>query len=78
MVYVPEGPRTFTVDLSQASGSAVRVWWYDPRTGTARQAGDLPTGGARPFTTPGAGEWVLVLDDASQLLPPPGTGVSLQ
>lgn len=71
VAYLPTS-RSFTVDLGQLTGKSARVWWYNPRTGGSTPAGDLPTGGRRRFTPPGEGDWVLVLDDASRNLPPPG------
>ena len=45
-----------------------------PRSGRVTEAGEFPTAGMREFTPPAEGDWVLVLDDASQKLPPPGQG----
>jgi hypothetical protein len=74
-IYLPSG-KPVTVDLDKLAGERVRVWWYDPRTGTAEVAGELDRHGRREFT-PSGGEdgqdWVLVLDDAERNFPPPGT-----
>ena len=74
--YVPTG-RTITLDMSKISGSTVQTWWYNPRTGNATAAGEFANVGLRDFTTPASEgltqDWVLVADDASQDLPPPGT-----
>jgi hypothetical protein len=32
----------------------------------------LATGGKQKFTPPGEGDWVLIVDDASRKLSPPG------
>lgn len=75
MVYVPGSNREITVDLGKISGGQVRAWWFDPRTGKSKSAGNSPSGGSRTFTTPGSGQdWVLVLDDASQNFPAPAIG----
>lgn len=72
IAYLPTA-RTFTVDLTKLSGSRVQAWWYNPRTGKTRPAGQFPTAGNHKFTPPAPGDWVLVIDDASRRLPPPGT-----
>lgn len=72
VAYMPTS-RAITVDMSKISGSQARAWWFDPRTGSANEAGDFSTQGLREFSPPGPGDWVLVLDDASQRLPKPGT-----
>jgi hypothetical protein len=73
--YVPTG-RTITIDMSQLSGTTVQTWWYSPRTGNATAIGQFGNAGLQDFTTPtGEGEsqdWILVADDASLNLPPPG------
>ncbi len=71
IAYMPTR-RTLTADMSKISGSQARAWWFDPRTGQAASAGAFPTSGLREFTPPADGDWVLVLDDASRKLPPPG------
>jgi hypothetical protein len=75
IVYAPVG-RTFSVRLNTITGTKVRAWWFDPRTGKAADAGTFPNTGERDFTPPSKGElldWVLVLDDASKNYPAPGT-----
>ena len=69
--YMPTA-RTITVDLSKLAKGSANAWWFDPRTGKAVPAGTFPTDGPRQFTPPAAGDWVIVLDDSSALLPPPG------
>ena len=74
MVYAPVG-RTFTVRMSKVSGSTVRAWWFNPRTGAATAIGTIDNTGDRAFTPPDPGEmldWVLVLDDASRNYGVPG------
>lgn len=72
IAYLPTS-RTITVDLSKVGGSKAKAWWFDPRTGKATSAGDFPTSGSEELTPPREGDWVLVIDDASEGLPPPGT-----
>ncbi len=77
MVYAPIG-RTFKVRMDKITGPKVKAWWFDPRTGAASAIGRFPNRGEREFISPNPGElvdWVLVLDDASQNFPPPGTAV---
>jgi hypothetical protein len=74
MVYAPVG-RSFRVRMSAITGSRVRAWWFDPRTGTATGLGTFASTGERVFTPPAAGEmldWVLVLDDAAKNYGAPG------
>jgi hypothetical protein len=75
LVYLPQGG---TVELDSAPLPWVRshAWWFDPRTGTAHDAGQVPHQARLKFIAPWAGpcaDWVLVLDDASQDFAPPGT-----
>jgi hypothetical protein len=75
MVYAPVG-RAFRVRMGVLSGDTARGWWYDPRTGQATEIGTFPAEGEREFAPPSPGEtldWILVLDDASQGFPPPGS-----
>jgi len=73
-VYVPMGTPV-TVHLAKLSGKSIRAWWYDPRHGTAQEAGVFPRKGTREFQPPVKGkgnDWVLVLDDTDQGYPAPG------
>jgi Protein of unknown function (DUF4038)/Putative collagen-binding domain of a collagenase len=74
MVYAPIG-RAFTVRLDAIKGQSVRAWWFNPRDGSARDAGTFPASGEREFMPPDPGEmldWVLVLDDAAKNYGAPG------
>jgi hypothetical protein len=71
IAYLPTA-RTITVDLSKLAKGRTTAWWFDPRTGKATAAGTFVTEGAKPFTPPADGDWVLVLDDASKQRPAPG------
>jgi len=74
-VYCPTG-KPVNVALGKFSGSKVKAWWYDPRTGAAQSIGVYGNAGLRTFTppgTPGRGnDWVLVLDDAAKGFGRPG------
>jgi hypothetical protein len=73
-VYSAQG-RPFTVNMGKISGTQVKGWWYNPRTGTSVAIGEFDNSGTREFVCPAEGfgsDWVLVLDDASKKFPPPG------
>ncbi len=72
MAYMPSA-RTIKVDLSKLAKGRTRAWWFNPRDGSAVEAGTFATEGARQFTPPSDGDWVIVLDDASKQLPAPGS-----
>ncbi len=73
MVYLPL-PQTIRVNCAPLTAAALRAWWYNPRTGIAAPIAEFPSSPHLTFTTPVDGpDWVLVLDDASQHFPPPGT-----
>ena len=77
MVYSAAG-HPFTVNLTKLPAPLLQAWWFDPRTGEARSAGEGKNDGPREFRPPSEGEgndWVLVLDDAAKKYPPPGTAV---
>jgi len=74
MIYTPAG-RPFKVRLEVITGSKVKAWWFNPRTGRAQAAGEFDNRGEREFVPPDKGEmldWVLVLDDAAKHFPAPG------
>ena len=71
MAYLPVG-RAITVDMTALSGAQANVWWFDPTSGSTTPGGTVATKGARTFSPPSAGSWVLVVDDASLALPAPG------
>jgi hypothetical protein len=71
IAYLPTA-RTITVDMGKLRGKFARAWWFEPHTGRSSRLGEFPTAGKRRFTPPAAGDWVLVLDDASRNLPVPG------
>ena len=76
MVYAGTG-ESFTVDTTKVAGTAIRAWWYDPRTGEASEPWEVAKD--RPqmvFDPPGepsrTNDWVLVLDDAERGFEAPG------
>ena len=72
LLYLPSC-KPVTVDLRKLSGETLNVHWYDPRTGQARPAGQVPRQGERTFAPPQIWpDWVLVLDDAARGYPLPG------
>lgn len=73
MVYIPFGKK-LTINTSFIPNREVVLWWFDPRTGTAKKAGDFASGKIT-LQTPSLGEgqdWVLVVDDKKLKLPTPG------
>ena len=77
IAYSPYG-RPLTLDLRSLSGAALRVWWFDPRTGQAEDVGRFDKPASRTFDPPGAAargnDWVLVIDDAARNYIRPGSG----
>lgn len=76
MIYSASG-HPFTLDLAKLPAKQLRAWWFDPRTGEAKDAGAIANDGPRAFTPPTQGDghdWVLVVDDAARKFPPPGQG----
>ena len=74
MVYAPVG-RKFKVRMDVIKGAKVRVWWFNPRDGSAQTIGTFANTGEREFKPTDYGEmvdWVLVLDDAGKKYPAPG------
>jgi hypothetical protein len=71
MGYTTDG-RPLTIDLGRLSGDDARLWWFDPRTGSATEIEVLPSKGAVTRVPPLAGDWVLIADDAGRHFPPPG------
>jgi hypothetical protein len=58
--------------MTKIAGKTAVARWFNPRTGKSDLAGNFPTSGKKQFTPPGAGDWVLVLDDAARNLADPG------
>ena len=71
IAYLPSR-RTITVDMSKIVADSVENLVVQPAHGRAVAAGEAPASGLRGLTTPGDGDWVLVLLSAALGLPPPG------
>lgn len=71
IAYMPT-PRTITVDLAKMSGKQVLVTWFNPRTGKTETGGEFLTNAKHELSPPGQGDWILLLDDSSRMLPDPG------
>jgi uncharacterized protein DUF4038/collagenase-like protein with putative collagen-binding domain len=72
LIYLPSC-KPVTIDLDKLSGETLNVTWYDPRTGEARLAGQVPCSGRQVFTPPTVWpDWVLVLDDTAREYPVAG------
>lgn len=77
MVYAGDG-ESFAVNTSGLSGTTLRGWWFDPRTGTAVDAGEVRRAKSVKFSPPkvddaDGNDRVLVVDDAARQFPVPGT-----
>ena len=68
-VYSPYG-KTFAAALGKIQGDKIKAWWFDPRTGEAKEIGIFENKGERRFDPPGepkrGNDWILVLDDAAK------------
>lgn len=76
IAYIPNGnATTLTVDMAKITSAVHQAtcWWYNPSSGAARLVGSYANLGARNFTPPDSIDWVLVIDDATASLPPPGS-----
>jgi hypothetical protein len=71
-IYVQQA-RPVTIQLDKISGTTIKAWWYDPRTGKVQAMESFSKKPTREFIPPASGEdWVLVLDDAAKGFPAPG------
>jgi hypothetical protein len=64
MAYIPT-PRTIVIDTGELAARHVRASWFDPRTGSTTPGRAFAPGKRESFTSPGDGDWVLVLDDGT-------------
>ncbi len=71
MAYPTEGAG-FAVDTTVLTGTELRAWWFDPRTGTATDAGAVTKAPSVEFVPPEGTDHVLVVDDAARGFGPPG------
>ncbi|MEP7322501.1 MAG: glycoside hydrolase family 140 protein [Saprospiraceae bacterium] len=73
MIYLPQS-KPIMVDLSKISGNKKNAWWFDVRSGKAKQIKSVKGYGIQSFAPPKKYmDWVLVLDDASKKFRAPGT-----
>lgn len=77
LAYTPTA-KMLNINTSVIPGKKIKVWWYDPREGTAHPLGEYenkgtfgPSWNQRPWLYKGP-DWVLVIDDASEKYPAPG------
>jgi len=73
-VYLPQGG-SVTLHPHSIRSLTVHAWWYDPRTGNARDLGIISRSDEMSFATPWSGpcsDWVLVIDSPNAGFPPPG------
>jgi hypothetical protein len=74
-IYTPYGD-SFTVNMGKISGSSVKAYWLDVRTGAITYIEALSNSGTQTFYPPGASsagnDYILLLDDASVTFPVPG------
>jgi hypothetical protein len=64
IAYLPEA-QNVAIHMNTLRGDHVRAAWYDPRNGSWRWIGAVPTTGTHTFVPPSKGpgnDWVLVLD----------------
>jgi len=70
-IYLPKGGE-ITVNLGKISGTQVKAWWFNPKTGDAQEIKTYPNEGTQLFNTNGQEDMVLVLDDISKSYDTPG------
>ena len=72
-VYSAQG-KDFTVVMNKLTGSKLKAYWYNPKNGEVKEAGEVENQGQKKFTPPTTGygqDWVLVLDNAAKGYPKP-------
>ncbi|WP_218145385.1 glycoside hydrolase family 140 protein [Parapedobacter koreensis] len=75
MLYFP-GKRTVAVNTRLLSGTTLKVWWYNPRTGQCLATETIPRHEEFIATPPSQQpdeDWVLILDDSDMKFKEPGT-----
>ena len=73
-VYFPTG-WSAEIQPDRIGAGSINAYWYDPRSGEAKQIGTIPGKGVHKFVPPSKGrgnDWILVLDDASKNFKTPG------
>lgn len=71
MIYTPDN-KPLMVDLSKVKGSSKKIWWVNPEDGYVIESRTVKRNGIVTLNPPAAGDWVLVIDDASRRFPAPG------
>lgn len=78
MVYMTVG-RSANISTTCINSKRIKVWWYDPRHGTAIPVDEFdnkgnyePSWNTLPWHNGAGPDWVLVIDDATKNYPPPG------
>ena len=69
--------RSYVLNPQSLSGKSFQFWWFNPRDGGHVNLGVFPRSSLIEVTPPFKGEdldWILVIDDAAQEFPPPGSG----
>ncbi|HEY8928996.1 MAG TPA: glycoside hydrolase family 140 protein [Mucilaginibacter sp.] len=72
-IYTAAG-KPFSVNLSKIKAEKLRAYWFDPRSGKAKEETTIANTGTHKFVPPSGGygnDWVLVLDDAAKNYPIP-------
>jgi hypothetical protein len=75
LIYLPKG-KTISVNTNKLSGTRIKCWWFNPRTGKASLEGMVTKNPKMEFTPPTLGyeeDWVLVIDDGDKNFPVPGS-----
>jgi len=70
-IYLQKGG-SITVDITKISGTKVKAWWFNPRTGDATVIDTYEKNGTKIFSKQDTDDWVLVLDDTSKSYDAPG------
>ena len=69
--------RSYVLNPQSLSGKTFQFWWFNPRDGGHVNLRLFPRSSLIEVTPPFKGEdldWILVIDDAAQGFPPPGSG----
>ena len=72
-VYSSTG-KSFTVNAGKISGKQLNAFWFDPKNGKTKDAGQFDNKATNKFTPPDSGygkDWILIIDDASKNYPKP-------
>lgn len=73
-VYSAQG-RKFSLQMGKISGTRLKGYWFNPRSGSALAIDAVENSGTKEFSPPAQGfsaDWVLALDDEAKAYGPPG------